>query len=270
MNQPERLAEISEADATGRTAEIYAAFRAATGLPLVNLVWRHMAAGPGVLEWAWASLTPAFSSGALNAAAARTCAEFADAGLSLDRDIDPKALSAAAAVFAVYNHANPINLVALQVLVRLLAGEAQGPPAAGTSVTAAPDVRLPDFARQIDDRTAWRMDALARLINGREAALMPTVLRHLAHWPALLDAFQSPIETFVQTGAVNDGAAGLLARAADEAASMPVGTVEGGRPPPEISQPLEAAIQTFLPSIARMVVIGHALAPALASARDSR
>lgn len=270
MDQSERLAEVSEADATGRTAEIYAAFRAATGLPLVNLVWRHMAAGPGVLEWAWASLAPAFSSGALNAAARRACAEIADAGLGVAHDIDREALAAAVSVFAVYNHSNPINLVALQVLVRLLAGETQASPAAGTPAAPPPDVRLPEFAGEIDDRTARRMDALARLINGREAALMPTVLRHLARWPALLDALQQPIEAFVQTGAVDEGAADLLARAAAEAASIPVGAVVGGRPSPEISQSLDAAIQTFLPSIARMVVIGHALAPALASAREAR
>ena len=44
MHAPNPFPEIPETEARGRTAEIYAAFREATGMPLINLVWRHMAA----------------------------------------------------------------------------------------------------------------------------------------------------------------------------------------------------------------------------------
>ena len=48
------FAEIAEADATGRTREIYDDFKASIGLPMVNLVYRHMATTP---EW-WRLCTP--------------------------------------------------------------------------------------------------------------------------------------------------------------------------------------------------------------------
>ena len=50
------LPEIPESEAAGRIAEIYRAILAATGLPSTNLVWRHMASRPGVLEWAYDAL----------------------------------------------------------------------------------------------------------------------------------------------------------------------------------------------------------------------
>src|SRR5690349_2497539 len=41
--------QIPESEAIGQTALIYAALRQATGVPTVNLIWRHFAALPGVL-----------------------------------------------------------------------------------------------------------------------------------------------------------------------------------------------------------------------------
>jgi hypothetical protein len=46
------FAEIREAHASPAIAAIYAKIRHGSGLPLVNLIWRHFAALPGVLPWA--------------------------------------------------------------------------------------------------------------------------------------------------------------------------------------------------------------------------
>ena len=67
----QQLAEISEKNATGSVATIYAEIRHATGLPLVNLIFRHMATIPGCLEWAWEGLRPLYTHGAIYAAAER-------------------------------------------------------------------------------------------------------------------------------------------------------------------------------------------------------
>ena len=244
-------------------------------MPLINLVWRHMAAYEGVLEWAWDALEPAFASGALAVAATRTTRAIATTAPMLERIPDAEALIAARTVLAVYNHSNPINLIALRVLVQLLAGsEPSGADRPAPTPTPAPPrlqaQELPAFAIEIDDATAHRMKVLARLINGSESALMPTVLRHLAHWSELLDALQGPTEILVSSGAVETQAARLLEHATEEAASMPVGANGGNRPAREITRSLEGTIETFSPSIARMVVIGHALASAIAAVAGDR
>jgi hypothetical protein len=56
---------IPEAAASGRVAAIFAELREATGMPIVNLVWRHLATEPGALEWTWAALGPLYRSGAV-------------------------------------------------------------------------------------------------------------------------------------------------------------------------------------------------------------
>ena len=52
------VAAISEAGATGEIAALYGDIRATLGVPVVNLIWRHLATFPGALPWAWQSLRP--------------------------------------------------------------------------------------------------------------------------------------------------------------------------------------------------------------------
>ena len=54
------FAEIRETDASPHVAALYADIKAATGTPQVNLIFRHLATFPGVLDWAWAVLGPAY------------------------------------------------------------------------------------------------------------------------------------------------------------------------------------------------------------------
>src|SRR4030095_4573040 len=57
------LAELQERDATGAIAGIYAEIRRLWDVPYVSSLQRHLAARPGWLEWTWAALAPAFTSG---------------------------------------------------------------------------------------------------------------------------------------------------------------------------------------------------------------
>ena len=68
MPAPRRLPEIREDEAPPDIAALYAELRRATGVPLVNLIWRHAAAMPGVLPWMWEVVAPALQSGAVAAA----------------------------------------------------------------------------------------------------------------------------------------------------------------------------------------------------------
>ena len=57
------LAEINENDATGEIARIFAEIRHLWGVPYVSAIHRHLATRPGVLEWAWEAVAPAFRDG---------------------------------------------------------------------------------------------------------------------------------------------------------------------------------------------------------------
>ena len=63
MSDP--VVAITERDATGVTAAIYADIRAVLGVGVVNLIWRHLATMPGALPWAWETVRPLYVSGAL-------------------------------------------------------------------------------------------------------------------------------------------------------------------------------------------------------------
>ena len=57
------LAELSEQNATGEIARIYAELRELCAVPYVSSLQRHLATRTGWLEWAWAIVRPAFVDG---------------------------------------------------------------------------------------------------------------------------------------------------------------------------------------------------------------
>ena len=57
------VAAVTEAEATGEIAAIFADIRAVYGVSVVNLVWRHLATFPGALPWAWGTLRPLYVAG---------------------------------------------------------------------------------------------------------------------------------------------------------------------------------------------------------------
>lgn len=75
--------EISEDQATGEIAEIFAELKVLCGVPYVSAIHRYLAAKPGFLEWAWAAVAPAFRDGQAQEAGWR-----AAAGLTLP-PLDP-------------------------------------------------------------------------------------------------------------------------------------------------------------------------------------
>ena len=262
------LPEIPEAEATGRVADIYRAILDATGLPSTNLVWRHMACHPGVLEWAYDALEGAFTGGAFRALGAEIASSMpppAMPSVAADGGLDRATLERAASVMAFYNRANPINLAALSALRRALAGEtsesAFDRPVPGDD----PLPPLPEVAREVDCETAARMAALARTINDADSALMPTALRHLANWPATIAALQERVEALVASGALKVDAQTLRRRAAEGAARVPLAVPVSGRPSEATRHALEATIDLFLTPISRMIVIGRGFEAALRS-----
>jgi len=72
------LPAITESEAAGVTAEIFADIRRVSKVGVVNLVWRHLATIPGGLPWVWGTVRPLYADGTVGREAAAL-----RAGLSL-------------------------------------------------------------------------------------------------------------------------------------------------------------------------------------------
>ena len=76
---------VTEQNAEGQVAEIYQDIRATLGVPVVNLIWRHLATFPGALEWSWTSVKSLYEENIIHAEASalrRKISVQVDVGLS--------------------------------------------------------------------------------------------------------------------------------------------------------------------------------------------
>jgi len=179
------LPEIREADAPPAIAAIYAALNEGIGIGQVNLIWRHAAALPGVLDWLWAQAAPALGCGA--AAAARDAIA---AAITLPMPAalpKPQDHAAIAAVVEIYNRGNLTNLALLSAILLRAQGMAPGAPLPaaprGAMLPAPPPLpRLADLppAQQAQIRALTAAHGLS------DPAVVPSLYLHLALWPEYL------------------------------------------------------------------------------------
>ncbi len=143
------LAELSERDAAGEIAVIYAEIRRLCAVSYVSSMQRHLATRPGWLEWVWAALRPAFAGGRAQDAAWRV-AEGLDvprlAPISRDAlrvwGVDAAGEDGIRTVCGSFIRVSPVNLVFSGLLRRLLNGER--PPGPGEAASGwAPPPSLP-------------------------------------------------------------------------------------------------------------------------------
>lgn len=191
------IAEIRPADAPPGIAAIYADIQAASGVPMINLIWRHVASLPGVLEWAWTAVRPLVASeqmaaarqriahsAALPALTPRLRADWAAAG------VDDAALPDLAKMMAAYVRGNLTNIVALTALRMRLdnpALPAAVPTPAPPPPRAAPLPPLPRI-EALPPALAGTVSALAARHDGTGDGVIPSLYLALAPWPGLLAA----------------------------------------------------------------------------------
>lgn len=253
------LPEIREADASPAVAAIYAALRDASGVPQVNLIWRHAAALPGVLDWLWAQARPVLESGAAAGARDRIAA-----GLPLPVVAPLAAPAAVAALVETYNRGNLTNLAVLTAVRLRLAGTAPGaprPPAAiGVALGAPPALPRLDA---LPDEDAARVRDLAARHGLSDAAVVPSLYLHLATWPevlARLPAAIAPVFAGDTLAAARDAA---VAAAEAEAPGL-IAALGPAPPAPVALDGFAATLAVFTREvIPGMVPIGLALRRAL-------
>ncbi len=272
------LAEQSEARASGEQRHIFAEIRRLCAVPMVALIYRHLATIPGALEWAWALVGPQLANGQIQQRAwALADAHRVDADVMVTAaalrlaGVDAAQAVTVHTVLAAYNRANPINSLVVCCLALHLQGGADGtgedavpmtawcppPPLAALPAMIAPDDMAPD------------LNALVRLLTTRDAAapppaLWPSLYRHLANWPLLL-AYAGLLVP-PRFAAIDAQAQRLRAQVQAAARQLaPALRVPPDRAPPSgaQAQALLEAIDHFGARIPEMVLIGGLLARAL-------
>lgn len=267
------LPEIREAEAPPGIALIYAALREASGVPLVNLIHRHLATLPGVLPWVWQAIRPPLKDGWLAGARERLAAALPlppvaplPGAAREAAGLDPAGCAAVAALVETYNRGNLTNLILLTALRRALEGAAPE-PAALPPALPRPDMLPvpPPLPRLAELPPGLRASVLALAARHGEAGVVPSLYLHLAHWPGIPPALPGWLGAALEPAAIvagRDAAVALAAREAD--ALRPglaiVGDVPGGH---------RAAVLAVLGRFTRevipgMVPVGLALQRALA------
>lgn len=188
--------QVPQQDASPEIAKIYADIRAVSGLPVVNLIWRHFATLPDVLPWAWAAVAPLIGSTAMGAARNR----MADA-ITLppipprDRDtwraagVTDADLREIAAVNDAYIRGNLTNIISLTAL-RLRLDYPDRAPAQRLTAEAPPRIEpLLDPLPPIDALEAGlatRIQYLAALHEDADERVIPSLYLALARWPGVI------------------------------------------------------------------------------------
>ncbi len=268
--------EITEAEATGETAALYADIKAAMGVGMVNLIYRHMATMPDCLPWTWAALRPVFASGDFGRAA-----EAMVAALDLPPappvprralrvvGVDEKSEGTIRRIVGDYNRGNSLNIFAMAALRHwILAGAPDGAAPTADGAAPEPPAELPPIV-PLDGMAPDLGNLVVELsapIAPPDHPMIPSLYRHLARWPGFLALIAAPL--LQATAGDMVGAQAGTARARAEAAAPDLAALlsAAGAPPPtqEHRDSLADTLSAYIPGpIARMVVLGQLLARAL-------
>ena len=258
---------IAEADATGETADLYADIRATLGVPLVNLIWRNLAAIPSGLAWAWPSVKPLYEAGLIQgeARALRDGQRLPGVPRLPVEALRAVGIDAAAEctirdILESYDRGNPLNIIALSALLAALRKEApDGRPDITSSGTDKPlDVTLPSLIAldAMPDDTA----ALVRAVNGLGARgrdhIIVSMPRHLAHWPGYLSLYWALIAPLDASGDLGRCIDAVLADGRARGVRLAGALAEQRQPPDESRAAVEATLDDFCRNaISRMIPV---------------
>jgi hypothetical protein len=270
------LPELQERDATGEIAAIYAEIRRLWAVPYVSSLQRHLATRPGWLEWTWAVLAPAFTSGRAQAAAWRAAGGARVPTLPpVSREalrvwgVDEAGEAAIRATCASFVRVSPVNLVLSGLLRRLLRGER---PKGGNELPVAwtplpPLGSLPPLMDPAALTPAARavLASLGTTVGGQP--FVPGLYRMLAAWPGFLAHVATVLGPHLHdpaTGAACQRV--LIAIDAQIPAVFDALPALPSAPPPPASSEFAgvlAALDTYRKTSPEMVVFGRMLGEAL-------
>ena len=189
---PERLASPG-------IARLYTDIKRTLGVPVTNLLWRHLATIDGALESTWKAIRPLYTSGLVEEHAAQlrnvenlpqvkrwSANQLSDFGIS---ELDARTLTA---VIANYDKTNAANLVAIMGLLGTLNPVAQPSPpplSRPPRMVVTHTLQLPPLILENDMSDSVKRGAIAFNnlgIERKAQSVIAGVPRHLANWPGLL------------------------------------------------------------------------------------
>ena len=263
--------EVHPLNASPEIAAIYADIRAVSGLSMVNLIWRHFAALPGILEWAWKGVRPIVSSQELVEARKRlidaielpsltpvTAEAWRTAG------VNGAELTAFRDMMADYVRGNSTNIIVLTALRLRLEGINHAPSAftaAPAPVAMTPASPLPRIDT-LDPTLASAIRGLAQRHEGAEGGIIPSLYLELARWPALTDTFPQWLGALYEPSAMR-AARESTCRAAEREALNLLPALDSA--PPNVAEmrpALERFTRLIIPDLTPVCVAVQRLLPA--------
>lgn len=274
------LPEIKEQEAEGEVAALYDDIRAVIGVPMVNLIFRHMATIPGCLQWTWATTRPLYLNGTIPTAAAALTSK-AMPGKTTDlapaietARLKPTDVKNIERVLDAYGRANPMNLIGLQIIDLALDGAAQKPGLEPTKPLHVEDLSRPSGLTPLlpmaDPTTAppQTRNALQRLafqIHRADTGVVPSLYRHFSDWPDFLVALEAVLDSVLEGTSFEDAVRDMQNNG-EKTASKLYWTL----PLPDMTPPdsqtrsaLKKLIGQFPTNICRMTVLATLLARGL-------
>jgi hypothetical protein len=268
------LAELSEASATGRIAEIYAEIRRFSGVPYVSSLQRYLATLPGVLEWAWDALRPAMVSGMIPetgwrlARSVRLSPAVPVSATTLNGwGVDAAGLASIRNVAANFVRVSPVNLVTGACLARLLTNTQ--PSGSGFPDPWTPPAMLSAMPGNIDPEALPPQQRailmrFATEIHGQP--FIPALYRQLAHWPPVLAWLADELQPRLAATETNSARAAFrfAARnaAPDIVARLPA-LPDRAAPNQDITRRILATIDRYAETSPEMTMFGQLILDAL-------
>ena len=220
------VAALSESDATGEIAKIFADIRSTMQIPILTSIWRILADSEADLNSTWKAVKPLYPTGQPEAALARIRSETAfpelnpiSLGEISEAGVTSEELLSVKAILAAYNRSNTLNLLTQTALVPDHPGEYVAYPAVETNLVPRDLPRL--LPREEIDDSVWEIVLQVNSYGTQgENPGLATIFRHLAYWPNLLALMQSRLANAQEQGTISIGADSVTEIAAEEGGRM--------------------------------------------------
>ena len=264
------LPELAERDAGGDKARIYAEMKRLGAVPMVALIFRHIATLPGGLEWLWSAIGPAWRSGELQEAAWRIAREAPMQPLaSISRPalealgVDDAGLDQIRVVLQAYNRANPENMLTVLCVLRLVEGRTAAvtkparawspPPIPGPLVAMGDVTHMP---REVGEL----LDLVAAPGAPGAPRVIQSLYRHFLHRPAFLALAVTLLRQRFEDGSIERSVEAIRAAMSTMADEVVTGLSAPPAPHPGIRTVCERFGGAVIP---QMIVVGALLERAL-------
>jgi len=240
MSEP-AFPTVSESLASDSILSIYSDIKSTMGIAQINLVWRHLAIVPAVLDWSWHTLKPHYCNSSIQAAAwlLRESLEIPVLDLFTEEEqaectAELRAATTIDTLLSTYVRANAQNLVAMCYLQKCLAGvrhtvidelklnsKQQAAELADQVTGTIPP--LPD-PETLDSNIKAAINAMTRVwVPSNHKGFQPSLFRHIAYWPTILQLYQKRL-TALQ--AINVYSLSRMTKCAVEHAKNQVANIE--------------------------------------------